>query len=194
MQDCGSRRRPRNRVPRETLPSSCQTLGRPDMCVCVLHTYMLSLFPSIANAFAASESSAPRFWPKYVGSHTATLLDGTWAYGLHDGVDAADPKLDVTAPSWTPNSTSVPSCIDAVPPGYLGPRATAVYRTTFKQSSTHARLWFGACSFYCRVWVNGKEIGDHRAGGYGTYGLIPPRSAAQHRVWSSIMALHDVLH
>ena len=147
----------------------------------MLDVILLSLFPSIANAFAASESTAPRFWPKYVGSHTATLLDGTWAYGLHDGVDAADPKLDVTAPSWTPNSTNVPSCIDAVPPGYLGPRATAVYRTTFKQSSTHARLWFGACSFYCRVWVDGKEIGQHRAGGYVPFFLdLPPPAEGSH--------------
>ena len=32
--------------------------------------------------------------------------------------------------------------------------------------SESVRLQFQSCSFYCRVWVNGKEIGDHRAGGY----------------------------
>ena len=31
-----------------------------------------------------------------------------------------------------------------------------------------------ACSFYCRVFVNGKEIGDHRAGGYVAFHLDVP--------------------
>ena len=32
---------------------------------------------------------------------------------------------------------------------------------------------FQACSFYCRVWVNGKEVGQHRAGGYVAFSLPP---------------------
>ena len=122
---------------------------------------------------------APAFWPKYVDSHSATLLDGQWSYGLHHGVEPASPKLDLSSSTWTPNTTSVPSCIDPEPPGFLGPRATAVYRTTFQQTSKHARLWFGACSFYCRVWVDDVEIGDHRAGGYVAFYLdLPPISGA----------------
>jgi hypothetical protein len=35
-----------------------------------------------------------------------------------------------------------------------------------------------ACSFYCRVWVNGMEVGDHRAGGYVAFALPVPSAAA----------------
>lgn len=76
------------------------------------------------------------------------------------------------AQASTPNTTAVPSCSDVVAggaPGYLGPRGVAMYRTTFPSPAAGAvpmRLQFQACSFYCRVWVNGKEVGDHRAGGY----------------------------
>lgn len=45
-----------------------------------------------------------------------------------------------------------------------------MYRTKFNHIGP-ARLQFQACSFYCRVWVNGKEIGDHRAGGYVAFTL-----------------------
>jgi beta-glucuronidase len=52
--------------------------------------------------------------------------------------------------------------------GYLGPRGTAFYRTQFQAPAAGlpVRLQFQACSFYCRIFVNGKEVGDHRAGGY----------------------------
>ena len=118
-------------------------------------------FSAAESRFSATE---PRFWPKYVDSHRATLLDGEWSYGLHRGMLPAQPELDLSSPDWTPNTTTVPSCIDPEPPGYMGPRATAVYRTTFQQTSERARLWFGACSFYCRVWVDDTEVGEHRAG------------------------------
>ena len=131
-----------------------------------------SRFSAAEPRFSASE---PRFWPKYVDSHRATLLDGEWSYGLHRGMLPAQPELDLSSPDWTPNTTTVPSCIDPEPPGYMGPRATAVYRTTFQQTSERARLWFGACSFYCRVWVDDTEVGEHRAGGYVPFSLdLPP--------------------
>jgi beta-glucuronidase len=41
------------------------------------------------------------------------------------------------------------------------------------------RLQFQACSFYCRVWVNGKELGDHRAGGYVAFSLDVPSDALE---------------
>ena len=133
------------------------------------------MLPTSLDAASSAPAAEPRFWPKYVDSHHATLLDGEWSYGLHHGVLPAHPELELSSATWTPNTTSVPGCIDPEPPGYLGPRATAVYRTAFQQHSRHARLWFGACSFYCRVWVDGKEVGDHRAGGYVPFFLdLPP--------------------
>ena len=54
-----------------------------------------------------------------------------------------------------------------------------MYRTTFASPSMGAvpmKLQFQACSFYCRVWVNGHEVGDHRAGGYVAFALDVPAS------------------
>ena len=109
-----------------------------------------------------------------------TLLDGQWEYGLYAAASPLDfdpswpigANFDSMAPSFTPsdsltpNKTTVPGCMDVVAggaAGYLGPRGVALYRTTFS-STVPVRLQFQACSFYCRVWVNGKEVGDHRAG------------------------------
>lgn len=129
---------------------------------------------SLCAAVAAAE--APRFWPKFSGSRGVSLLDGTWSFGLHlDDIDSMG-QLDPTDPKWTPNKTAVPSCVDAVPPGYMGPRGVAAYRTKFSSGSARSRLQFMACSFYCRVWVDGKEVGDHRAGGYVPFWLDIPEA------------------
>merc|ERR1719246_269143 len=65
--------------------------------------------------------------------------------------------------------------MDAAPPGVMGPRGVAFYRRNFVQRPGPARLQFNACGFYCRVWVDGEFIGDHRAGGYVGFFLdVPP--------------------
>ena len=136
----------------------------------------------------------PRYWPKFSGAREVSLLDGQWDYGLYaaPSPDDFDPSwpvgvdFDSMSPSFapkaslTPNTTAVPGCMDVVAggaSGYLGPRGVAMYKTTFKSPSTAGtavRLQFQACSFYCRVWVNGKEVGDHRAGGYVAFHLDVP--------------------
>lgn len=58
--------------------------------------------------------------------------------------------------------------------GELGRRGVGVYQTQIMHDGP-ARLQFQACSFYCRVFVDGIEIGDHRAGGYVAFWLeMPP--------------------
>lgn len=102
------------------------------------------------------------------------------ASGLRVGVDiidSMDAALNPSDPKLTRNSTSVPMTIDAVNPGYMGPRGAAFYRRNFTQHKGPARLQFGACGFYCRVWVDGQEIGDHRAGGYVGFHLDVPAVA-----------------
>eukprot|EP01062_Namystynia_karyoxenos_P020950 TRINITY_DN17948_c0_g3_i1.p1 TRINITY_DN17948_c0_g3~~TRINITY_DN17948_c0_g3_i1.p1 ORF type:complete len:621 (+),score=193.70 TRINITY_DN17948_c0_g3_i1:76-1938(+) len=134
-----------------------------------------ALLTAAGSAAAGPDRPPTGFWPDYVGGRKATLLDGEWGYGLHfSKIDSLAPGLDVTGPSWTPNKTSVPMTFDASPPGYLGPRGVAVYRTRFHQQAGPARIQFNACSFYCRVWVDGKEIGEHRAGGYVVFHLDVP--------------------
>ena len=41
------------------------------------------------------------------------------------------------------------------------------------------RIQFQACSFYCRVWLNGIEIGDHTSGGYVSWWLDVPSSVLE---------------
>jgi beta-glucuronidase len=65
--------------------------------------------------------------------------------------------------------------VDNTLPGFL--IGSAAY-LSFEQSSNRRcqykvqlEFQFQACSFYCRVWVNGKEIGDHHAGGCVAFSL-----------------------
>jgi len=120
----------------------------------------------------------PRYWPKFGGSRKVSLLDGEWSYGYVDwteGFDSMSPSFKPEA-ALTPNKTAVPSCMDVVAggaSGYLGPRGVAMYQTTFASPAdgVPVRLQFQSCSFYCRVFVNGKDVGDHRAGGYVAFSL-----------------------
>jgi len=123
----------------------------------------------------------PRYWPKYSGKRCVELLDGTWEMGQLGSIehppsfDSMDPLLSPSTLA-TPNTTQIPSCVDNAPPGYLGYRGVSFFRTHFDYdlSKAPARLLFQACSFYCRVWVNGKEIGHHLAGGYVAFWLDIP--------------------
>ncbi|CAE7914733.1 ECA4, partial [Symbiodinium sp. KB8] len=118
--------------------------------------------------------AAPSFWPRYGGAREVVLLDGEWQFGFNSdrSFDVLAP-LDTKDPSLTPNRTSVPASVDAAPPGVLGRRGVALYRTHFLQNG-HARLQFMGCSFYCRVFVDGQEVGEHRAGGYVPWWLDLP--------------------
>ena len=145
----------------------------------------LVMTPIMVLTVAASADFAPgspRYFPKYGGTREVHLLDGTWSYGYIDGWNSGFDSMSKSfslAPGCCPNKTAVPSCMDVVAggaAGYLGPRGVAMYRTSFATPSAGApvRLQFQACSFYCRVWVNGKEVGDHLAGGYVAFHLDVP--------------------
>ena len=137
---------------------------------------------SIATAWAPD---APRYWPKYGGSRQVRLLDGAWRYGFIDGWDSGFDSMNASfrpSDGATPNMTSVPSCMDVVAGGaggYLGPRGVGLFRTSFRSpaAGSAVRLQFQSCSFYCRVWVNGREVGDHLAGGYVAFALDVPADA-----------------
>mmetsp|Transcript_3081 Transcript_3081/g.5710 ORF Transcript_3081/g.5710 Transcript_3081/m.5710 type:complete len:626 (-) Transcript_3081:166-2043(-) len=133
---------------------------------------LLSLLSGAFGAFLREEGS----WPKYGGRRRVLNLDGEWEFGLRMGkFDSMSPSFSTANKDLTPNSTTVPSCFDAAPPGYAGPRGVGMYRTKFEASlSGGLRVWFGACSFYCRVFLDGKEVGDHRAGGYVAFYLDVP--------------------
>ena len=119
------------------------------------------------------------------------LLDGLWKTGKLGSIydppltfDSMDPNINpISIP--TPHFTSIPSNVDNAPPGYLGYRGVSFFRKRFDFDITAgARLQFQACSFYCRVWVNGLEIGDHRAGGYVAFSLdILPQDSIDNEIF-----------
>ena len=150
---------------------------------------------SVPAPQAASHSgrAVPDFWPRFSGLRQVELLDGQWQYGLNldERFDSMDPSFDPKPMGLTPNSTQVPSSMDASPPGYLGPRGVAMYRRTFTQRGL-ARLQFLACSFYCRVFVDGEEIGDHRAGGYVPWWIeVPAPKKGPSEVTRELFVLAD---
>lgn len=104
-------------------------------------------------------------WPQYSGLREVDVLDGNWLFGFNASkdFDAMEKGFDPKDVSLTEGAL-VPSSVDAMPPGVLGRRGVAFYRTSFEQKG-HARLQFMGCSFYCRVFVDGEEVGQHLAGG-----------------------------
>lgn len=154
----------------------------------------LVAFAALAMLATAAGAAAPPYWPRYSASRAVSLLDGEWDFALMDRpahFDSMDPAFGPSSPAAaTPNKTNVPSCMDVAPPGYLGSRGIAFYRTTFQHTGA-ARLQFQACSFYCRVWVNGKEVGDHRAGGYVAFTLDVPESLVSSDGANELFVLAD---
>ncbi len=60
----------------------------------------------------------------------------------------------------------------------MGPRGTAFYQANFDLTpNTTGMVYFSACAFYCRVFVDGQELGDHRAGGYQPFYFSVPASS-----------------
>jgi len=141
---------------------------------------MKSILLVLPLSTADFTEDAPRYWPMFGGFRHVRVLDGDWSYGYVDGpgFDSMNPEFGPKL-AHTPNTTAVPSCMDVVAggaSGYLGPRGVAMYRTNFATPAPGlpVRLQFQSCSFYCRVWVNGVEVGDHRAGGYVAFWLDVP--------------------
>eukprot|EP00934_Nitzschia_sp_Nitz4_P001701 Nitzschia sp. Nitz4//scaffold180_size44305//9875//11896//NITZ4_007235-RA/size44305-processed-gene-0.18-mRNA-1//-1//CDS//3329539455//1701//frame0 len=158
----------------------------------ILH--LLLVLPSLSRLVEALEtrtvydqsSLAPNYWPKYSGKRHVFLLDGVWNStqlgSIHDppkDFDSMNPYLDVQHISMF-DRTPVPSTVDNTLPGFLGYRGVTFFQTQVKHdSSTPARILFQACSFYCRVWLNGQEIGSHRGGGYVAWWLDVPIDVLQ---------------
>jgi beta-glucuronidase len=153
---------------------------------------------NVNTPFSFESASAPQYYPLYSGTRKVFTMDGTWSTGQlgsienpPTGFDSMDLSFSPTSSlAATPNKSFVPACVDNTPPGYLGYRGVTMFRTTFdfNLNSAPARIQFQACSFYCRIWVNGVEIGDHRAGGYVAFSLEIPSSVG-HSNGSSVNEL-----
>lgn len=118
------------------------------------------------------------FYPHYEDSKVS-VLDGQWSFGFAEE-HTIDPVTIPYSDVSTPNTTTVPSAFDVAVPGVVGAKGTGFYRTTVDVTAGRsARVLFAACSFYCRVFVDGSDIGDHRAGGYAPFWLDIPVSSSK---------------
>lgn len=131
-----------------------------------------------AAATIASVALAQPFYPHYEDS-TVQTLDGTWSFGFAEE-HTIDPVTIPYSDIKTPNTTQVPSSFDVAVPGVVGAKGTGYYRTTVQVTAgRRARVLFAACSFYCRVFFDGQEAGDHRAGGYAPFWMDMPASSSK---------------
>ncbi|KAL3933475.1 MAG: hypothetical protein SGPRY_000266 [Prymnesium sp.] len=130
---------------------------------------------------------AQPYFPSFL--RPTASLDGHWQF--HFDPDYGDVLGPISPGSIrTPERASVPSAFDIIQPGVPGRRGTAFYRrdVTFLPQSHRGRLQFAACAFYCRVFVDEMEIGEHRAGGYSPFWLDVPPSA---RAVRTILVIAD---
>ncbi|EGD74550.1 hypothetical protein PTSG_05914 [Salpingoeca rosetta] len=131
---------------------------------------------AVAACMSSTTHAATKmpFWPQYP-TRTLAILNGEWDFGYLDNVPDAI-NFDIKNAVFN-ESMSVPAAFDVAQPGVMGPRGTAFYRRQFDLSPNHkGLLYFAACSFYCRVFVDGQALGDHRAGGYQAFWMHVPAS------------------
>eukprot|EP01059_Diplonema_ambulator_P031384 TRINITY_DN5734_c0_g1_i1.p1 TRINITY_DN5734_c0_g1~~TRINITY_DN5734_c0_g1_i1.p1 ORF type:complete len:623 (+),score=162.68 TRINITY_DN5734_c0_g1_i1:629-2497(+) len=135
---------------------------------------LLVLLVAVGAQGAWPVSDAP-FWPKYP-TRRLQVLDGQWAFGFAENVVIEN--VDPSDESLTPNSTSVPSVFDNAMPGIEGRRGTAFYRTTINAfaEGSQGMIAFAACGFYCKVWLGGDLLGEHKNGGYSMFWFDIPKS------------------
>jgi beta-glucuronidase len=141
---------------------------------------------------SAGVQRTPPYWPRYEGDRKVELLDGVWKTTRLGSIQNPPIEFDSMNPDFDPSKirtrelAGVPSCVDNQLPGHLGYRGVSFFRRdfVFNLTETGAKIQFQACSFYCRVWVNGKEIGDHRSGGYVAFSLtIPPQNSVENEIF-----------
>ena len=137
---------------------------------------------SRASQDNAVVSGVPLYWPKFDGDRLVQMLDGIWNTSRIGSIDHPPPRtfdsmskdFDPT-PIDTEEQVPIPSTLDATPIGHPGYRGVSFFRRVFEfDLSNGARIQFQSCSFYCRIWINGVELGEHRTG-YNAFWLdVPP--------------------
>ena len=150
----------------------------------LIHVELLTIWVILGFGRAwgalSAGSRAPSYWPKYEGDRRVELLDGVWETWRLGSTHNPPQSFDSMSPDFVPSRirtrelVGIPSCVDNELPGHLGYRGVSFFRRkfTFNLTETGARIQFQACSFYCRVWINGQVIGDHRAGGYVAFSCL----------------------
>jgi hypothetical protein len=114
---------------------------------------------SVVAALPSGGAEFPLFPYRNVRS-----LNGRWAFAWLGG-SVADPTTFDPRGVPTPMTVVVPSSMDTFVWDGLslwGAHGTGVYRTQIAtQPGTWARIRFGACGFFCSVWVDGVQVRLH---------------------------------
>jgi beta-glucuronidase len=143
-----------------------------------------TLVAAVALAAATVGASSPSvdvpswpttvpFWPQYP-SRNVQVLTGTWDFGFSTQGDALTIPYS-TVVSMVVNKTQVPGSFDVTPPGTLGPRGNAFFRSVHACTPGNpALLKFYAVNFFARVFVDGNDIGSHFSGGYTPFEMAAP--------------------
>jgi beta-glucuronidase len=137
-------------------------MARLAVCAALLHA---------ACAQIADLSFSGNEFPLFPSRRVLTL-DGRWQFAWLGPV----PDVLTTTPAGisTPLVTVVPSSFDLLPypnkSSLAGVRGAVLYRSSVRTNpNTFARLRFGACGFYCSVFVDGIKVGEHGGNGYTSF-------------------------
>ncbi len=117
------------------------------------------------------EVSPANAWPEYPRPQMVrekwTNLNGLWQYAVRPAAEGQPTKWD--------GEILVPFAIESMLSGVkkpVTPEDRLWYRRTFSspqlEKGGRLLLHFGAVDWECRVWVNGKEVGQH-TGGYDPF-------------------------
>jgi beta-glucuronidase len=156
---------------------------------------MLRSLLALCGVFAA-RAQAPA-WPQ-APARTIRVLHGAWSFGwLGDSVAAVEDLSP--AGLATPFTVTVPGAPDLtqfVQPGAnasvnaAGAHGTMLYRRRFYQTPrSFARLFVGACGFWCSVWLDGARLGEKGGDAYSPawFGGIAPAAAG----WRTLEIIVD---
>ena len=144
------------------------------LAVTALHTAALGAFPKRDAATAS--------FPHYPNREVYTL-SGEWAFTF---VNYTDFEANATSlPSSLPFSVkqTVPSAWDSRwGTGLEYSRGAGFYKAQLTiPAGKPAALHFQACSIYCRIFVDGKEIANSTAGGFTPFWADVPAAATAER-------------
>ena len=120
-------------------------------------------------------------YPHYPGRNVS-LLSGAWdfAFALSSQYD---PEKTTSLEGLSFNRTqTVPGAWDAAwGTGLQHVRGVGVYRARVSVPASHSStLHFGACSLFCRVYVDGVLLHNHTLGGYTPFWVrVPPSPLAR---------------
>ena len=165
----------------ETRAHCTWRIAHSSFCAAIREMRCLFLLSIVA---ARAQSPA---WPQ-TPTRTVRVLHGAWDFSwLGDSVAAVEDLSPVGIA--TPFVVTVPGAPDLtqfVQPGAnasvnaAGAHGTMLYRRRFFQTpGTFARLYVGACGFWCSVWLDGVRLGEKGGDAYSPawFGGIAPAAA-----------------